>query len=153
MLSIVSGAYIKIVLKQRRSQKAANVAGAEQQDSAASALTLKVTLMIGSQLAAWIPFILTTMYFQYITRRAAPPIVFEVFALVVIPMNSFLNPVFYSEMYKKVKDAVWGNWRQFVSFVRPTGAAGPVATSLEEHQGAAGPVATSPEDHQVQRVQ
>ena len=114
LLSAVSTAYIKIVLKERRSNRAVNP---NEEDPVAAALTLKVALMIGSQLACWIPFILTALYFQYVTKGPASPTVFEVFSLVVIPINSILNPVFYSETYKKVKDAVWGNWRQTVSYL------------------------------------
>ena len=103
LLVIVSIAYIKIVLKQRSSAQAANSNAA---GSTSAALTLKVALMIGFQLACWIPLIITVWYFQYITKTPASPMVFEVFALVVLPINSFLNPVFYSELYKKVAQAV-----------------------------------------------
>ncbi|KAL5248016.1 hypothetical protein ACHWQZ_G017253 [Mnemiopsis leidyi] len=100
LLSVVSFAYIKIVLKQRKSNKA--VAGSNATGSNNSALTLKVALMIGSQLICWISFVITVLYFQYMTTKPAPLVIFEVFALVVIPINSFLNPVFYSELYKKL---------------------------------------------------
>ena len=119
LLSIISTAYIKIILKQRRSSNkvaARNAAdqGAEGQNSTTAKLTLKVALMIGSQLICWISFILTVLYFQYIAKVSAAPKVFEVFALVVIPINSLLNPIFYSELYRKVAQAVWIKWRQFV---------------------------------------
>ncbi|KAL5263790.1 hypothetical protein ACHWQZ_G005004 [Mnemiopsis leidyi] len=101
LLSVVSFAYVKIVLKQRRSNRAAaNTAGPNS--TAVTALTLKVVLMIGSQLVCWISFITTVLYFQYMTKKPATPMTFEIFALVVIPINSFLNPVFYSELYKKL---------------------------------------------------
>ena len=91
-----------------------------QQDSTTSVLTLKVALMIGSQLSSWIPFLLAALYFQYITHKPASPMVFEVFALVVMPINSFLNPVFYSKTYKKVHPAVYAKWRQLRNFLKPT---------------------------------
>ena len=103
LLVIVSFAYIKIVMKQRSS---AQVANSNAAGSTSAALTLKVALMIGFQLACWIPLITTVWYFQYITKTPASPMVFEVFALVVLPINSFLNPVFYSELYKRVTQAV-----------------------------------------------
>ena len=103
LLSIVSIAYIKIILKMRSSAQTINSDAAA---SASAALTFKVALMIGSQLACWIPFIITVSYFQYLTQNPASAIVFEAFALVVIPINSFLNPVFYSELYKKAKEKV-----------------------------------------------
>ena len=103
LLIIVSLAYIKIILKMRSSAQATN---SDEAASGSAALTLKLALMIGSQLACWIPFIITVWYFQYLTKNPASPIVFEAFALVVIPINSFLNPVFHSKLYKKVKAKV-----------------------------------------------
>ena len=44
--------------------------------------------------------------------------VFEVFALVMIPINSF-NPVFYSELYKKVVQMIWIKGRLVVSCCAP----------------------------------
>ena len=80
-------------------------------------LTVKVALMIASQLLCWIPFILTTLYFEYLAEQAAPPMVFEIFFLVTIPLNSLLNPLFYSNMYKKVANKLSVKWREFVGFV------------------------------------
>ena len=111
MLTLVSTAYIKIVLKQRKSaealnKNAADVGNAGGVDSKTTDLAVKVALMIGSQLACWIPFILVVMYFQFFTSKPASSTVFEVFALVLIPMNSFLNPVFYSGLYKKIRSFI-----------------------------------------------
>ena len=103
LLAIVSIAYIKIVLKQRSSAQASNL---HADGSISTALTLKVALMIGSQLACWIPLIIAVWYFQYLSMNPASPMVFEAFALVVMPINSFLNPVFYSELYKKAVEFV-----------------------------------------------
>ena len=103
LLIIVSIAYIKIVLKQRSSAQASNQ---HADGSISTALTLKVALMIGSQLVCWIPLIITVWYFQYLTQNPASSMVFEAFALVVMPINSFLNPVFYSELYKKAVEFV-----------------------------------------------
>ena len=123
MLTLVSTAYIKIVLKQRKSTEALNenAADAGGVDSKTTDLAVKVALMIGSQLICWIPFILVVMYFQFLTSKPASSTVFEVFALVVIPMNSFLNPVFYSGLYKAVKLSVQhglGGARRFLSTFR-----------------------------------
>ena len=123
LLCIVSTAYITIIIRQRRTNNA--VATNEQRpatneqgpDSISARLTLKVALMIGSQLIAWIPFIVTVLCLHYIANKPASPLVFEAFALLVIPINSFLNPIFYSELYKKVAQWVWVYWRQFVSFI------------------------------------
>ena len=119
LLTIVSFAYIKIVLKQRNSSRAINphVGTADGQDSVTTTLTLKVALMIASQLVSWIPFILTVLYFQYLTKKPVSPLVFEVFALVAIPINSLLNPVFYSELYKKVLQRISNGRRKIVEFL------------------------------------
>ena len=127
LLSIISTAYIKIIVQQRNLNEvvAPNAANerVEGQNSTAAKLTLKVALMIGSQLICWISFILTVLYFQYIAKVPAAPKVFEVFALVVIPINCLLNPIFYSELYRKVALAVWVNWRRFVNSLTSTMAA------------------------------
>ena len=67
LLSVVSFAYVKIVLKQKRSHRAVAVPNApgSNPSSTATSLTLKVALMIGSQLVCWISFIITVFYFQY----------------------------------------------------------------------------------------
>ena len=121
LLSIVITAYIKIILKQRHSNEAIVARGREGQDSVRVQLTLKVALMVGSQLICWTPFILTVLYFQYISKKPASATVFEIFALLVIPINSFLNPVFHSELYKTASIAVWKKWRQFVDYLAPMG--------------------------------
>ena len=118
LLLLVSNAYIKIIFKQRSSAKAVGpMPDTSRQDSTAVTLTLKVALMIGSQLACWIPFIFTVLYFQYLVKKPASPMVFEAFALVVIPMNSILNPIFYSGLYKRVAQSMWRKWRKLVNFL------------------------------------
>ena len=117
--------YVLIVMKNRKSQ--ARVAAVQAQEAGqegsvevnpSTSLALKVVLMIGSQLLTWIPFIVTTIYFQYFSQNSAPPLVFEVFALVVTPLNSFLNPVFYSDVYKLVMGWLWRVWRWHVDMMR-----------------------------------
>ena len=121
LLCLVTSAYLKILSVQRKSMMAVNpnTANSTAQDSSSTTLTVKVALMIGSQLMCWIPFIITVMYFQFFTGKPASPMVFETFALVVIPVNSFLNPLFYSELYKKIKNWAYGKWRQLVEYMSP----------------------------------
>ena len=123
LLVIVTIAYIMIVLKQRASSRAVHNVDIATRPGTGSpgstALTLKVALMIGSQLFSWIPFILTVLYFQYVTKTPASPKVFETFALIMIPINSFLNPVFYSEIYKKVQLKLKEVWRKVVDVQTP----------------------------------
>jgi hypothetical protein len=122
LLLTVVVTYSRIVWEDRKSKARLApdpAAGAAAQNQAAqnnnsTALTLKVALMITTQLMGWIPLILSTIYYQYMTSNPVPPLLFEVFALVVIPINSFLNPVFNSELYKKVVGHLWVGWRWFV---------------------------------------
>ncbi|KAL5251055.1 hypothetical protein ACHWQZ_G016692 [Mnemiopsis leidyi] len=120
-LIVVTTAYVKILLKQRETMMAVNpnAANSNAQDSNSTTLTVKIALMIGSQLICWISFIFTVMYFQFFSSKPASPMVFEAFALVVIPINSFLNPVFYSELYKKIKDLIREKWRQMINYLSP----------------------------------
>ena len=105
LLFIVTVTYAMVVRKNKRSKgrvvrgRQAHIEGRKDQSVS---LTLKVFLMIGSQLVGWIPLIFTAVYYQYITSEPVPPMVFEVFYLVVMPVNSLLNPVFYSDLYKTV---------------------------------------------------
>jgi hypothetical protein len=118
LLTIVIFTYFRIVRADRKSKArlAAAATGEKNnaQDNNSNALTLKVALMIGTQIIGWIPLIVTTVYFQYMSDNHVPPLIFEVFALVVIPINSFLNPVFNSELYKKVIGFLWGGWKWLV---------------------------------------
>ena len=102
----------------------------QRMDCTTFKLTLKVALIIGSQLICWIPFILTVLYFEYVSTEPASPMVFEVFALMVIPINSLLNPVFYSELYKRVGQAAWVQWRLLVNFLTPMSQANNESTEM-----------------------
>ena len=132
LLGTVLVTYTNILLEDRKSK--ARVAALRQAELAnggqgaggvgdqktdiTQSLTLKVVLMIGSQLIAWILFIMATVYYSCFPKQSAPPSVFEVFALVVIPINSFLNPVFYSDQYKKSVGYIWAKWRWSVNMIR-----------------------------------
>ena len=95
-------------------QKKVSGEAAGNAEDASAKLTLKVSLMIGSELACWMPLILASMYFQYQSTGSASPMVFEVFGLVIVPLNSLLNPLFYSGLYKKVALMAWTIWRKMV---------------------------------------
>ena len=57
-------------------------------------LSRKVSLIISSQLLAWIPIIIATIL--SLTDREIPPDFYEMAAIVLIPVNSLLNPLFHS---------------------------------------------------------
>ena len=109
LLIAVSAAYVIIVCKAWGSKKDA---GPHNNDST-SKLALKVSLMIISQLASWVSFIITVVIFEF-TKMDPPVKIFEIFALVVIPINSLLNPVFYSGLYEAITSFMWREWRKLV---------------------------------------
>ena len=117
LLVIVTLTYIIIVRKQLESRREVGDIGGgmNRQNTAAPSLALKVSLMIGTQLASWLSFIGAAVYFQ-IVSDSPPHLLFEVLALVVLPINSILNPIFYSELYKNIfYSNFWRSWRGFVS--------------------------------------
>ena len=65
----------------------------------------KIILMIGTEITSWILFISATIFYQ-VNDKPPEPVIFEMFALVVIPLNSLLNPLFYSEIYSKVATVI-----------------------------------------------
>ena len=79
--------------KERRSQKS------RAQGTVSNNLTIKVIFIIGSQLISWISLLVAAAYFTWLSNDGVPDFVFEVFATVIIPINSLLNPIFYSDMY------------------------------------------------------
>ena len=97
ILAIVSISYCFIVRAVKKSEKVTKTGDADSTN-----VTLKVSLMIISQLASWISFILAAGYFIWFPETGVPDMLFEVFAVVVIPANSLLNPIFYSSDYQVV---------------------------------------------------
>ena len=89
LLAFVAISYIAIISRQLKSPKA------EAKD-----LIVKVAMIIGSQLLCWVSLIALANY--YIGTSSAPSYLFEVFALLAIPFNSFVNPIFYSDIYKVI---------------------------------------------------
>ena len=75
-------------------------------------LAMKLSLLIGSQLVAWMSYILTLIYYTWLNQAAPPGIVQEVFSLVVLPSNSLLNPIFYSSIYKRLVEFLGKCWER-----------------------------------------
>ena len=94
ILTLVSISYILIVLESRKGQAIRQGPGPDQY----TRLTIKVSLIIASQLLCWISLMVVTTYFA-VTDSAANVTFFEVFAILIIPGNSFLNPILYSNLY------------------------------------------------------
>lgn len=131
LLIAVSLAYIGIVVLTRKSRQAANAAGDHH-----VGLEVKVSLMIVSQILAWMSFIGAVIYYSWITDDLAPDKVFEVFALVVLPINSLLNPIFYSNVYHCVVLKMKVLWARFVHSVTRKGGLASTEGCAEEQNNA-----------------
>ena len=111
LLSVFAVTYIKIVLMKIASNRRIVLVSGAHTDRDIKSLEIKVFLMIGTQILSWLSFIGAALYFQIVDENPGP-IFFEVFALTVIPINSLLNPIFYSKMYGNMATLV----RRFMAF-------------------------------------
>ena len=103
VLAIVALTYLIILFKKIRSHRRLRNMGAAQdqeRDDEISSMKVKIFLMIGTELLSWTSLMLVASYYQFLDDNP-PDMTFEVFALVVIPVNSLLNPIFYSGLYSK----------------------------------------------------
>ena len=101
LLVILSITYIAIILEKLSLQRRlAQAGGNRPADQNISSLGIKVVLMIGSQTVSWVSFIATAIYHQSVGEIPGSA-TFEIFALLVIPINSLLNPIFYSKLYSR----------------------------------------------------
>ena len=66
------------------------------------ALGIKVILVIGSQLTCWISIIIVMVFYAIFNNLYAPNLLYELTATIVLPMNSYLNPIFNSTLYRYV---------------------------------------------------
>ena len=108
LLIAISGAYIIITIKAKRSRRQV---GPDNNDNTTQ-LALKVSLMIISQLVSWVSFMAAVIHFSWVSNSPPPAKTFEIFALVVIPINSLLNPIFYSGLYKRMTSLLWRVWEK-----------------------------------------
>jgi hypothetical protein len=81
-----------------------------------SSMKVKIFLMIGTQILSWMSLVMVTGYFHF-SDEEPPPMTFEVFALIVIPVNSLLNPIFYSGLYSEIRIILWAAWLRFAERV------------------------------------
>ena len=113
LLILASASYISIVIHARRSARNVNKMAANAAQSMNTDLSVKVMLMIGSQLACWITVMILTIVYSTLVNSYAPQLLYELTAVVIFPMNSYLNPVFNSFLYKSIQSKVkWvvGYW-------------------------------------------
>eukprot|EP00116_Pleurobrachia_bachei_P005467 sb/3465729/ len=96
LMALLSLSYGAILLTSRRTS---SEAGANDTNNVKK-LALKLAFLIGSQVVAWLSYLLTMFYYSWIVPTTPPSIVQEIFVLVLLPSNSLLNPIFYSDIYK-----------------------------------------------------
>ena len=99
LLVIVSISYISIVIHSYRTSRDVNQLANNPNQNNNNDLSMKVMLMIGSQLLSWITVMTLTIVYSYIDAFA-PQLLYELIAVLIFPVNSFLNPVFNSFLYK-----------------------------------------------------
>ena len=107
LLLIFAFTYLRILIKKiitHRNVKKGIAAG-NVRNKLGHSMGIKIILMIGSELISWILLISTTIYYQ-VLGQSPGPLIFEVFALLVIPINSLLNPLFYSKTYTKLATVI-----------------------------------------------
>ena len=90
-----------ILVHKVKSNRRIARAGGNVTDQGVSSLGVKVLFMIGSQLISWSSLIIATLYYRW-SGEVPEQKVFGIFALFVVPINSLLNPVFYSKLYQKI---------------------------------------------------
>ena len=98
LVFLVSTAYIMILTREKKSRLIR--AGANPGSPAQWGLSLKISLIIVSQLITWASYIVAAVYFSF--KVGVPDSFVEAFATIVVPSNSLLNPIFYSDDFRKI---------------------------------------------------
>lgn len=100
LLAAVSVSYILIVIYALNSSRAVQNGANIQPPNNDKDLGVKVMLMIGSQLFCWLT-VTTLIVINGLSETSRPTdLVYELTAIVFLPLNSLLNPIFYSSLYK-----------------------------------------------------
>ena len=116
MLAVLTASYFMIIRYDRKTKAELKINNNRHTDNNAtsSSLMIKVGFMIITQLVSWTSLMSATVYFQYIAKTTAPQELFEWFGLVIIPANSLINPIFYSDLYKILVTFFWQKWRDLI---------------------------------------
>ena len=98
--------YITIVCNVYRTSQMAQQGAANQVNNNNAELSIKVMFVIGSQLFCWITVVILMAVYGLVKDIYAPDLLYELTAIVFLPMNSYLNPVFNSSLYRKIMTLV-----------------------------------------------
>ena len=101
LLAAVSISYIFIVYYALQTSNAQEGAGNQVNNNNVD-LSPKIVLMIGSQLGCWIAVMALMTIYGFSQQMNAPGFLYEITATVLLPMNSYLNPIFNSSLYRKI---------------------------------------------------
>ena len=69
-------------------------------------LAVKISVIIGTQLATWLSYIALTIYYSWFSETGVPHLLMEVFVTIILPLNSLINPVVYSDLYTVIEQRV-----------------------------------------------
>ena len=126
---VVALSYVSVHLVSQRS--AARVGTSKR----FGALQRKISLIIVSDFICWISFILVCVLHYTNTINATPH--YSFFSIVVLPMNSFINPLLYDKFFTKSAIKVYqrfDNWRATFSDSGPSRTDGSSPTERTEGQ-------------------
>ena len=113
LLVVVTTAYISIVIHAHITSRNINQMAVNAPQNSNNDLSVKVMLMIGSQLVCWITIMILTIVYSSLTNLHAPQLLYELTAVVIFPVNSYLNPIFNSFMYKKILEQAYKLMKRF----------------------------------------
>ena len=103
---IISVCYIAIIVKARQSLKNAGQHGNPTRLKAVAAVQSKVLIIIATDFLCWVPFIIISGLhsLKYINASTW----YATFAMIVLPLNSVINPLIYDGALKRFIRKRWG---------------------------------------------
>ena len=134
---VITITYLIILYKKINSSRQLRNLGAAQNpgmEDEISSLKTKIFFMIGTQIVSWMSYIISAIYFQFSSTNPSP-MTFEIFSLVIIPVNSILNPIFYSGIYKKLITFIFKFWGLLVDKLSFTAQSNNPSPGIIEMQG------------------
>ena len=122
IITMVVLSYAVIVYETKKRVVNVNAEGDAVAAERRAFLSFKVTALICTQMACWLPIILATA--TTLLYREIPPEFYEVAAIVSLPIKSMFNPICHSSVLKKIYQFVTRKVQQLViviiRVIRPT---------------------------------
>ena len=76
----------------------------------------KVTIIILTAFFCWVPFVLFSLLHYFEVLDATPQ--YEVFSIIVLPINAVINPFLYSEIVENAAHKIWAGSKVLREYVR-----------------------------------